>query len=43
MKGLAELKNKIVKAPHLNIFKNRNMGNNGVICYFFISLYICRR
>ena len=31
MKGLAELKNKIVKAPHLNIFKIGTWGTMGLV------------
>ena len=40
MKGLAELKNKIVKAPHLNIFKIGTWVTMGLFCNFFYWFYI---
>ena len=39
MKGLAELKNKVVKAPHLNIFKIGTWVTMGL--FATTNLYIC--
>ena len=36
MKGLAELKNKIVKAPHLNIFKIGTWVTMGLFATFLL-------
>ena len=41
MKGLAELKNKIVKAPHLNIFKIGTWVTMGLFAtYLLIYIFV---